>query len=38
LGPEKHIGWEGVAMERIEGKMEDFGRWARKESKGIESS
>jgi hypothetical protein len=29
---------EGMAMERIEWRMEDFGRWARKGSKGIRSS
>jgi hypothetical protein len=29
--------WEGVAMEKTEGRMEDLGRLAREGSKGIRS-
>jgi hypothetical protein len=37
-GPERLIEWEGAAMEKIEGSMEDLRGWAREGSEGIRSS
>jgi hypothetical protein len=36
-GPEKLIEWERTAMEKIEGRMDALGMWARDGSEGIES-
>jgi hypothetical protein len=36
--PETLIEWQRLAMEKIEWRMEDLGRWARKGSKGLRSS
>jgi hypothetical protein len=38
LGLERVIGWEGAAMEKIEGRMEDLGRCSRKRSNRIRSA
>jgi hypothetical protein len=38
LGPEKLIDGEGLVIEKIEERMEDFGRWARRGWKWISSS
>jgi hypothetical protein len=38
LRSKKLIEWEGAVMKKVEGRMEDLGRWARKGSKRIKSS
>jgi hypothetical protein len=38
LGPERLIEWERAAMEKIKGRMEDLGTWARDGREGIRSS
>jgi hypothetical protein len=37
LRPERPIEWEGLAMERIEGRMDDLDMWSSEGSEGTGS-